>query len=181
MNLPNLISLARLLTVPVVVWAILDDRFGLAFWLFVGAGISDAVDGFIARHFHARSQLGAYLDPLADKALLVSIYVALGTEGYLPNWLVIVVVFRDIMIVGGVLLYHTLDRDVKFGPLFISKVNTVAQIVLAGFVLATFALEVENAFLIAALTWLVALTTLLSGASYVARVWRRNNRVETPS
>ena len=95
MNLPNLISLARLLSVPLMVWVILAGKMEFAFWLFIVAGISDAVDGFIAKHFGATSAIGKYLDPLADKALLVSVYVTLGHAGYLPTWLVILVVFRD--------------------------------------------------------------------------------------
>ena len=101
MNLANLITLARLISVPVVVWAILADEMALAFAIFVAAGVSDAVDGFIAKHFHTESVFGSYLDPLADKALLMSVYIALGHEGYLPMWLVILVVFRDILIIGG--------------------------------------------------------------------------------
>ncbi|MEE8515707.1 MAG: CDP-alcohol phosphatidyltransferase family protein, partial [Alphaproteobacteria bacterium] len=82
-------------------WLILDNQMELAFWLFIAAGISDAVDGYIAKHLDCQSVLGSYLDPLADKALLVSVYIALGNQSYLPNWLVIMVVFRDLMIVGG--------------------------------------------------------------------------------
>lgn len=169
MNVPNLISLGRLLVVPVVVWAIMADRMVLAFWLFVGAGVSDAIDGFIARHFSCKSVLGGYLDPLADKALLMSIYVTLGSEGYLPNWIVILVVSRDVMIIGGALLYHTLTQRLQMSPLFISKINTVAQIILAGYVLGKYALEIDSEVIVIALTWIVAVTTVISGASYIVR------------
>lgn len=172
MNIPNLISLARLLSVPVVVWAIMDGRMVLAFWLFIAAGASDAVDGFIAKRFGYVSKLGSYLDPLADKALLVSIYITLGIEDYLPNWLVILVVWRDVIIVGGALLYHTLTQNLKMEPLLVSKVNTAAQIVLAGFVLATRALGITDMWLYQVLVWTVAATTVLSGANYVIR-WTR--------
>ncbi|MDX1482977.1 MAG: CDP-alcohol phosphatidyltransferase family protein, partial [Alphaproteobacteria bacterium] len=143
MNIPNLISLGRLLIVPVVVWAIIDDQMALAFWLFVGAGLSDAVDGFLARRMSCISVVGEYLDPLADKALLMSIYVTLGTEGYLPSWIVILVVSRDVLIIGGAMLFHLLTHNLKMSPLYISKINTVAQIVLAGAVLGSFALDVD--------------------------------------
>lgn len=167
MNIPNMISLARLLLVPVVVWAILDDQMGLAFWLFVSAGISDAVDGFLARRLSCISVVGEYLDPLADKALLMSIYVTLGTEGYLPNWIVILVVSRDVLIIGGAMLYQLLTQNLKMQPLYISKVNTLAQILLAGFVLGGHALGLDAEIAVSLGVFLVAATTVASGASYI--------------
>ena len=101
LNLPNLITLARLLAVPLAVWLILDERYALAFWVFVGAGISDALDGYIAKRFDSRTRLGALLDPAADKALLAGVYVTLAIAGQLPDWLVFLVVFRDVLIIGG--------------------------------------------------------------------------------
>src|SRR5260221_3329335 len=103
LSIPNLITLARILLVPVVVWAITAGEMQFAFLLFVAAGISDAVDGFLAKRFGMTSELGAYLDPLADKVLIVSIYVSLGVVGGIPLWLVILVVSRDIMIVGAIM------------------------------------------------------------------------------
>src|SRR5215831_9291258 len=104
LNLPNLISLARLLLVPAEIWLIIIGSYGLAFWILVGAGISDALDGFIAKRFDRRTRLGALLDPIADKVLLVSVYVTLGVAGQLWTWLVVLVVFRDVMIIGGFVL-----------------------------------------------------------------------------
>ena len=112
MSIPNLITLARILLVPVVVWAIASGQMLIAFLLFVAAGVSDAVDGFLAKRFGMTSELGAYLDPLADKVLIVSIYVALGITGALPRWLVILVVSRDILIVGGVMLSWLIGKPV---------------------------------------------------------------------
>src|SRR5688500_12469917 len=89
MNLPNAITIARILAVPVLIWLIVSGEYLLAFWLFVLAGISDGVDGFIAKRFDQRTELGAYLDPIADKLMLVSIYVSLGLLRVLPPWLVI--------------------------------------------------------------------------------------------
>ena len=103
MSIPNLITLARILLVPVVVWAIASNQMLFAFLLFAAAGVSDAVDGFLAKRFGMASELGAYLDPLADKVLIVSIYVSLGIVDALPRWLVILVVSRDLLIVGGVM------------------------------------------------------------------------------
>ena len=108
LNLPNLISLGRLLLVPLAISLILDGEYWAAFWVFVVAGISDALDGFIAKRFDRRTRLGALLDPLADKVLLVSVYVTLGVAGQIWAWLVVLVVFRDIMIIGGFLLIQAL-------------------------------------------------------------------------
>jgi cardiolipin synthase len=169
--LPNLISLARLLAVPLAVWLILTDSYGIAFWVFVAAGVSDAIDGFIAKHFGARTVLGGYLDPLADKALLVSVYITLGYRGQIENWLVILVVFRDVLIIGGAILYQTMTQSLKMQPLFISKINTAAQIALAAILLGKLGLGVVNDYgLTLALVYVVAASTLLSGGAYVA-IW----------
>ena len=127
-TLPNLITLARLCAVPAAVWLILQHRLDTAFLVFVGAGISDGVDGWLARVRNARSALGAMLDPVADKALLVSVYVTLAAIGVLPDWLAILVVFRDVVIVGGILVLWVLGQPPAIKPLLVSKLNTVLQI-----------------------------------------------------
>ena len=185
MNLPNLISLARLLSVPLLVWAILAAKMELAFWLFVAAGISDAVDGFIAKHFGATSALGKYLDPLADKALLLGVYVTLGNAGYLPTWLVILVVFREVIIIGGAILILMLTEEAKIETLRISKINTAAQILLAAVILAIAAMELKEGelpwmqvYVAWGLTYLVAVTTFLSGAGYIVKWGRKAESME---
>ena len=115
--------------VPIVVWAIASGAMWIAFVLFLAAGLSDAVDGYLAKRFHMTTELGAYLDPLADKALIVSIYITLGINGLIPGLLVILVVSRDIMIVGAVMLSRLVGTPVKVKPLLVSKLNTAAQIV----------------------------------------------------
>src|SRR5438067_6869414 len=135
LSIPNLVTLCRILLVPVVVWAITAGEMRVAFILFVAAGISDAIDGFLAKRFGMTTELGAYLDPLADKAMLVSIYVALGIIEAVPRWLVILVVSRDIMIVCAVILSWVMDKPVPLKPLMVSKLNTVAQILLVALVL----------------------------------------------
>src|SRR5271154_131617 len=140
-NLPNLISLARLLLVPLEIWLILVGRYGLAFWILVAAGISDALDGFIAKRFDRRTRLGALLDPVADKAMLVSVYVTLGLAHQLWTSVVILVVFRDVMIVGGFLLIQAIAAPKHYDPLYISKINTGLQIALVSFVLARLGLS----------------------------------------
>ena len=167
MTPPNIISLARLLSVPLIVWLITERETGWAFWLFIGAGISDGIDGFLAKRFDWRTRLGSFLDPLADKALLVSIYVTLGMQGHLPSWLVILVVSRDILIIGAVLLSSFLGHDLKMEPLMISKANTLVQIGFAGLMLADLGHDLALGSILGYGVFLVALTTVVSGASYV--------------
>ncbi len=178
-NLPNIISVVRLLLVPLAVWLILSSMYLAAFWLFVIAGVSDAVDGFLARQFNAQTPLGDYIDPLADKMLLVGVYITLGFQGLLPDWLVILVVFRDLLIIGGALLLYTIsDRTLSMDPLWISKVNTVLQLVLAAFVLVREALFFDNWGVTEALVYLVAATTFISGMGYLKR-WIRGMAIDS--
>ena len=166
---PNLITLARLLSVPVAVYVLLLDYYVAAFWIFLAAGVSDAVDGLIAKHYRVTSRVGSFLDPLADKALLIGVYITLGSLGEIALWLVILIAFRDLLIIGGALLFQTLTHSLKMEPLFISKVNTTAQITLAGFVLACLALEIDGGWVETLLVYAVAATTLASGAAYVVK------------
>jgi cardiolipin synthase len=177
-TLPNLISLARLLSVPVVVWAILADEMLLAFWLFVAAGVSDAIDGFLARRAGSQTIVGGFLDPLADKALLVSVYITLGHIGYLPLWIVILVVSRDVLIVGGAILSQAMSDSLKPEPLLISKLNTVAQIVLAATTLGQPAMAANWRMAVLMMVWAVAATTLASGGSYIVQWSRRMSTME---
>jgi len=169
-SLPNLITLGRLISVPVAIWLILSNELMAAFVLFVVAGVSDAVDGFIAKRFDQRTEIGALLDPIADKSLLVSVYVTLGLSGNLPTWLVILVVFRDVMIIGGFLLSQTLAQPVRHNPIIISKINTALQIALAGVQLARLGFgAVDFSPIVQVLIYTVALTTILSGTAYLVR------------
>lgn len=173
MTLPNLITIARLVMVPAVVVAIGQQHWTVALALFLVAGASDAADGIIARRFHLRSELGAYLDPLADKALLVSIYVTLSVVSVLPGWLAVVVVSRDVMIVAAILVSRLMDRPVEIKPLFISKLNTTAQIVFAALVLAAMASRGDPGAILTAGMFAVASLTVISAAAYLAR-WLRH-------
>jgi len=176
LSIPNLITLGRILLVPVVVWAIVSGAMWVAFVLFVVAGISDAVDGFLAKRFGMTTELGRYLDPLADKALIVSIYLALGINDLIPHWLVILVVSRDILIVGGIMLSWVLGSPLKIKPLLVSKLNTVAQIVFACVVLGTLGFDIKAETLTLLLMITVAALTLLSVAAYVAEWMRHMNK-----
>ncbi len=172
-NIPNLLTLARILLVPVVVWAIAQGQMSIALAAFVVAGITDAVDGYIAKRFDQQTELGAYLDPLADKTLIVSIYVSLAIFGFIPPWVAILVVSRDIMIVGAVVLSTLIERPLTIQPLMVSKANTVAQIVFAALVLASKGLKIDLDWAIFIAMWSVAALTLASAAAYLVS-WTRH-------
>ena len=173
MTIPNLITIARLIMVPLVIVMIGQGRWMTAFVLFLAAGVSDGVDGYIAKRFDMRSELGAYLDPLADKALLVSIYVTLSVTGVLPGWLAITVVSRDIMIVAAIIVSRLMERPVAIKPLFISKLNTAAQIAFAALVLGTKAFHIDATHVESAAMLVVAALTIGSATAYLAR-WLRH-------
>lgn len=178
MNLPNLITLLRIASVPFAVWLIVEGYMMWAFWVFVIAGASDALDGFIAKQFDMETELGKYMDPIADKALLVSVYVTLGVVGSIPTWLVILVVFRDVFIVGGALLFETMTHSLTMQPLLVSKVNTAVQIFLAAAAMANAGYGIELDGAMTALELAVAATTIASGVAYAVEWIRRWPQLE---
>jgi cardiolipin synthase len=165
-NIPNTLTLGRIVLVPLLVWLIITHEMLAAFLLFLLAGLSDAADGFLAKRYGWRTELGAYLDPIADKALLVSIYVTLGLAGHLPVWLVIAVVSRDILIVGAVVLSWMMSRPLTMQPLPVSKANTFAQIVLAGLVLAELGIGLGLQPVVNVLIWVTGALTIFSAGAY---------------
>ena len=177
-DIPNLISILRILLVIPVIAALREHQFGLAMVLFAIAGISDALDGFLAKHYHWESRLGSILDPLADKLLLVASFATLTWLGFLPSWLLWLVLGRDIMIVFGVLSYHYLFGKVKVHPVWSSKINTLFQIVLV------FAVIVQHYAGLAIQDWivigisLVVVSVFISGAEYIliwgSRAWQQH-------
>lgn len=169
-NIPNFLTLGRIVLVPVIFWLLVNGNTQAAFLAFVVAGVSDALDGFIAKRFRLQTELGSYLDPLADKLLIVSIYVALGVAQKLPSWLVIAVVSRDILIVTAILLAWVLDQRPTIRPLAVSKANTAAQLILASTVLANDGFGIGLQQIIQGLVWITGTLTLLSLAAYM-REW----------
>ena len=172
-QLPNIISVFRMVLVAPVVWHLLQLEFGTALGWFAVAAFSDALDGFLAKHYGWQSRLGSILDPLADKLLLVCVFIALTWLGLIPVWLLGTVLARDLLIViGGVLFHYTLGRfDMQ--PSRISKLNTFMQII---FVLAVVFYHGDFAFtpwIVEALVYIVLATTVLSGLDYVWTWGRR--------
>jgi cardiolipin synthase (CMP-forming) len=165
--LPNIITVARIFSVPVMIWLIVTDNLGYGFVLFVVAGLSDALDGFLARKFRWQTELGAYLDPIADKTMLTSVYASLTFHGYMPIWLGILVVSRDLLIVGAVVLAWLLERAMEIRPLLIGKLNTGLQILLAAAILADVGFGMGWGAYIRPLIWVTGAVTALSAFLYL--------------
>lgn len=143
-----------------------------AFILIFIAGISDAFDGFLARAFKWQSTLGSFLDPLADKLLLGVIFISLAYKGIIPNWLVILVITRDIIILLGAGFYQWMTQELNISPLFSSKINTALQIIFVLVIMYHLAIEPLPEAITLGLQLVVAFTTLLSGFLYV-KYWLR--------
>jgi cardiolipin synthase (CMP-forming) len=168
-SLPNLITGARLVATLPIVWLIVVGAYQPAFWLFVVAASSDAVDGFVAKRFGSRTTLGTWFDPAADKVLLVSVYLALAHVGLLPAWLVLLIVLRDLVVALGALVLQRRGLLFQIQPLAIGKLNTLAQLLLAGLVQGVAAGIAPLGWAIDGSIYTVALLTLVSGAAYVAQ------------
>jgi cardiolipin synthase len=166
-DIPNIISLLRLLAVIPVVYLLLEHQYGSALVLFAVAGISDGLDGYLAKRYGWRSRLGGILDPLADKVLLVACFLVLGTLSLIPAWLVVAAVFRDLLITSGALLYNYRVEELEASPIVASKVNTVLQILLVVLTIADAGPLPLPAGVMTALVWACLASILVSGAQYV--------------
>lgn len=166
-HIPNIITVFRLLLIPPVAWAILNGRYKLALVLFFIAGVSDGLDGFLARVFHWQSKLGSFLDPLADKILTLVCFFCLAWNALLPWWLFAIVLLRDIIILGGATAYHLVTHALEMRPTFVSKFNTALQIVVILAVLYSNSISALPADLIRAMFYLMLISTLVSGLIYV--------------
>ena len=174
-HLPNLISLLRILMVPPVAWLIVQQQYALALAVFVAAGVSDGLDGFLAKHFGWVSRLGSILDPLADKLLLSVSFVTLALMGHLPLWLALLVLVRDLVIVIGGVIYHHLVGRFSLEPTIVSKLNTFLQIALVALVLAKLSGLALPPWCIDILLGLLVLSVLVSGGDYIW-TWGRRGR-----
>lgn len=166
-HLPNTITISRLFLVPLLILTLKAQDYFTGLLIFLIAGISDALDGFIAKRFDLVSQLGAVLDPLADKALLISAYVMLAIIGDVPFWLTLTVVFRDLLIVGGYLVVISMIGPVQMHPSYVSKFNTLMQIVLVIAILAQHAAHLHLPWMKPVLVYTVLVTTVVSGVHYL--------------
>lgn len=171
-DLPNIISLLRIALVIPVVYLLIQRQFSYALILFFIAGISDGLDGYLAKRNGWVTRLGSILDPLADKLLLVFSYFTLGWLGEIPMWLFVLVVIRDLIIVVGAIAYHELIGIYDMTPTWVSKANTFFQIVLILVVVFSLGVYTLPGIALEALVMIVAITTVASGANYVW-VWGR--------
>jgi cardiolipin synthase len=170
MNLPNIISLVRIFLVPVIVFSLLHGKYEIALVLFLLAGLSDALDGFIARRFNLCTRLGAMLDPVADKFLVISTVLVLFLQGLLPIWLMLAIVCRDLFIMSGAAAWYCRFKRVEIAPSFVGKLNTVLQVTMLFLVLAQASGVKQIASWLPFLFLLVFLATLVSGINYVV-IW----------
>lgn len=166
-QIPNIITVIRILSIVPICWLLWKGSYVLALVLLVLAGLSDALDGFLARRYGWFTRLGAVLDPVADKLFVVSVFIVFGLKGSLPWWLVVLVIGRDVVIVLGAIAYRLLTGKLDMRPLMISKLNTGLQILLLAVTLWHVALYPLPAWFNLGLQWGVAMTTVLSGCAYV--------------
>lgn len=166
-HLPNLITISRIALVPVLILLLKDHHYAAALAVFFLAGVSDALDGFLAKRLGVQTQFGAVLDPIADKLLLVTAYVMLTLLGHIPFWLTLAVVSRDVLIVGGYLLYTSHAGPVKMRPSWLSKLNTLLQIALVCLLLAKQAIGQHWPWVVQGMIYAVLASTILSGIHYL--------------
>lgn len=177
-HLANGITLARLAAAVPIAWLIQADRYEAAFWIFAVAGVSDAVDGFIAKTLGRRTSFGVWTDPIADKVLLVSAFLALAVDGLLPVWVLALAVLRDVLLVAGALWLARIGQSDRVRPSLLGKLNTVLQIALVTVVLGTEAVLFDGATFELSLELAVAATTIASGIGYLWTVRRLSARME---
>ena len=166
-QIPNLLTLLRIAAAPLLVLLLRERAYGWSLVLFLAAGISDGLDGYLAKRYHWESRFGAMLDPIADKLLIFCAYVMLALLGDIPFWLLVLVVFRDLVIISGYMMLKHLGDEVPMRPTMLSKVNTFLQIALVILVLLERAQWLAVPHLAQGTIAAVVVTTVASGAHYV--------------
>ncbi len=165
-NLPNLLTLMRIILTPAMVIFLLDRKIDYAFAVFVVAGVTDGLDGFLARVLKQKTKTGAILDPIADKLLLNTAYATLVAIGYIPNYLAVLVISRDVIIVMGVLLLFLFHRGIEIKPTLLGKLTTLFQLGTIFFVFASH-FFVLSSWVLPAFYTVTAVLTVLSGLHYM--------------
>ncbi len=169
MNIPNLLTLLRILLTPLLIIFLIDRKYDLAFVVFCVAGISDGLDGFIARIMKQKTRIGAILDPIADKALLSSSYITMAVIGVIPDWLAVAVISRDLIIVLGVLVLLLFHSGIEICPSLISKLTTLFQLITIFAVLGSKVLDLSVQPVITSLYIITLILTVTSGLHYIYR------------
>jgi cardiolipin synthase len=178
-NIPNLLTLLRMCAAPVLILFLMDRNYGVGALIFLIAGITDALDGWFAKRFDCITRLGTVLDPIADKMLIITAYIVLALLGDISLWLVLIVGFRDLGIVGGYLILQTIHDEMPPHPSLLSKLNTFAQITFVLTVMTHKMGWVLLSDLVDVLLWLVAVTTLVSGFHYIYLWFIRGGTAES--
>lgn len=168
--LPNVITCLRILLVIPIIIAIFHDNYQLACYLFIVAGISDALDGFIARQFNCVSRFGSIADPVADKILLTSCFIVLAINGAIACWLPILIILRDLWVIAGAVSYHYLISHYKMAPSLYSKISTFLQILLLFLTLVNRGITALNPSVLQIIAGLTAIACVLSAIHYTS-VW----------
>ena len=179
--LPNAISLLRIALVVPILLLIINAHYGLALALCFVAGFSDGVDGYLAKRFDWHTRIGALLDPIADKLLVAGTFIVLVYTGHIPLWLGVLVIFRDVVIVGGATAYNFLIRPVEGQPTRISKLNTALQLLFIVFVLSRAAFGWPDQITLTVLGSSIVVTVVISGIDYVwswARLARHGGNID---
>jgi cardiolipin synthase len=178
MNIPNFFSLLRIILVPVIVIFLIQDEYANALIIFTIAGLTDALDGTLARLLNKQTELGAFLDPLADKILLTTSFISLSIFGLIPSWLTVIVISRDFIILIGIMTLSMMSVTYQIKPVFVSKITTALQIgtVFLSLFLKTFTFDIISYDLVKVVSWLTAFFTILSGLVYIFKGIKFLNR-----
>jgi cardiolipin synthase len=179
MNIPNFLTLLRIILVPAIVIFLIQDEYLKALIVFVIAGLTDALDGALARLLNKQTELGAFLDPLADKILLSTCFISLSIFGLIPSWLTVIVISRDVIILMGIMILSMMSIDYEIKPVFVSKITTTLQIstVFLALFLKKFTFDIIHHYdVVIIISWLTALFTILSGIIYIIKGIRFLNK-----
>jgi cardiolipin synthase len=177
-NIPNTLTVLRIVLVPVIVILLIQGQFTKALVCFIIAGVTDGLDGMLARVLNQTTVVGAYLDPLADKVLVISMYATLAVIGIIPGWLAVIVISRDFIILGGILVLTLMSVNIEIKPSYVSKINTMLQLatIFVAFLLKVGGAEKHFREVFVFVCWLTAIFTVISGGDYLVKGMKLINR-----
>jgi cardiolipin synthase (CMP-forming) len=177
-NIPNTLTVLRIVLVPIIVILLIQGQFTKALVCFIIAGVTDGLDGMLARVLNQTTVVGAYLDPLADKVLVISMYATLAVIGIIPGWLAVIVISRDFIILGGILVLTLMSVNMEIKPSYVSKINTMLQLatIFLALLLKVGGAEKHFREVFVFVCWLTAIFTVISGGDYLLKGMKLINR-----
>jgi cardiolipin synthase len=177
-NIPNFLTVLRIVLVPIIVILLIQGQFTKALVCFIIAGVTDGLDGMLARVLNQTTVVGAYLDPLADKVLVISMYATLAIIGVIPGWLAVIVISRDFIILGGILVLTHMSVNIEIKPSYVSKINTMLQLatIFVALLLKVGGAEKHFREVFVFVCWLTAIFTIISGGDYLVKGMKLINR-----